>query len=226
MHTEMEIPSTLPVMVLQDTVFFPQSILPLYIFEGRYRQMLRDVLEGNRLFAVVCDGSAGSGDLEGEALRRVGTVGMVRASHENADGSSNLVLQGLCRVRFEGVVSEQPYRQVRLAPLRTEAPDDVAVLRQLKSEVATLHAQEPLLANDVPEEFLEFLQTIDDLDVYLDLTAYSACPSPEVKQRLLETLDLETRYRLYLAYLQRRMNRFRFHRQLQGSLSDEDIRLN
>ena len=40
-------------MTLRDTVLFPQIVLPLYIFEPRYRAMLQDVLEGDRLFAIV-----------------------------------------------------------------------------------------------------------------------------------------------------------------------------
>ncbi|HVU15964.1 MAG TPA: LON peptidase substrate-binding domain-containing protein [Candidatus Didemnitutus sp.] len=47
-----KVPPTLPVMTLPRTVFFPQALLPLHIFEPRYREMLRDVLATTRIFAV------------------------------------------------------------------------------------------------------------------------------------------------------------------------------
>ena len=47
------VPEIIPAMVLRDVVFFPQSILPLYIFEEHYRKMLEGVVKGDRLFTVV-----------------------------------------------------------------------------------------------------------------------------------------------------------------------------
>ena len=55
MATELEItasPDEVPVMTLPNVVFFPQALLPLHVFEERYREMLADVLASNRLFAV------------------------------------------------------------------------------------------------------------------------------------------------------------------------------
>src|SRR4051812_33779518 len=51
METEITLPLEVPVMTLPNVVFFPQALLPLHIFEQRYREMLRDVLGSNRLFA-------------------------------------------------------------------------------------------------------------------------------------------------------------------------------
>jgi len=48
----MQVPSQVPVMILPNATLFPQMALPLRIFEPRYRQMLQDVLEGERMFAV------------------------------------------------------------------------------------------------------------------------------------------------------------------------------
>ena len=52
MEMEIVLPSEVPVMTLPETVFFPQALMPLHIFEPRYREMLRNVLATNRLFAV------------------------------------------------------------------------------------------------------------------------------------------------------------------------------
>lgn len=223
----MEIPSTIPVMTLRDTVFFPRSILPLYIFEPRYRIMLRDVLAGSRIFAVArLDETRHEALQEEEPCCLTATAGMVRASHDNPDGTSNLVLQGLCRVRISGVATETPYRRVNVEKLGSAPQATSGAVELLRREVGELIASEKELANDVPEEFLQFLQTIEDPNAFLDLTAYSTCQSADLKQRLLETLDLEARFRIYLHYLHRRVERCRFFRRLQGPVADDAIFLN
>ena len=79
MMTELEIPVEVPVMTLNKTVLFPQAMLPLYIFEPRYRQMLADVLPAARIFAVA---SVKSDEEEAELLETpctVAGIGVVRA---------------------------------------------------------------------------------------------------------------------------------------------------
>src|ERR1700745_2175230 len=48
----MKIPREIPVMTLPKATLFPQALLPLYVFEPRYRQMLADALHSNRMFSV------------------------------------------------------------------------------------------------------------------------------------------------------------------------------
>ena len=63
MEVEIQVPDEVPVMTLPNLAFFPQALLPLHIFEPRYRRMLRDVLASNRIFAVAClDSEAAASD--------------------------------------------------------------------------------------------------------------------------------------------------------------------
>src|SRR6266498_3423213 len=99
MEMEITLPDEVPVMTLPNTAFFPQALMPLHIFEPRYRQMLRDVLASNRIFAVAgmnLERLSEPGSFE--PSYRVAGVGIVRACQKNDNGTSNLLLQGLCRV--------------------------------------------------------------------------------------------------------------------------------
>src|SRR5437870_3365342 len=94
MEMEIVVPDEVPVMTLPNLAFFPQALLPLRIFEPRYKEMLRDVLATNRLFAVAgLDAREGSAQFE--PLYRIATIGIVRACQGNEDGTFNLLLQGL-----------------------------------------------------------------------------------------------------------------------------------
>ena len=114
------LPKEVPVMTLSGTVLFPQAIMPLYIFEPRYRQMLSDVLKNHRLFAVVgLDISQTTKTDQFEPPLDTGTVGIIRVCHKNKDGTSNLVLQGLFRVQVNRIVQESPYRIIDISPLES-----------------------------------------------------------------------------------------------------------
>src|SRR4051812_30825671 len=104
MEMEITLPDEVPVMTLPNIAFFPQALMPLYIFEPRYRRMLRDVLASNRLFAVAgLDPVRVSDPTQFEPPYRVASVGIVRACQKSEDGTSKLLLQGICRVEIVSI---------------------------------------------------------------------------------------------------------------------------
>src|SRR5512142_3334816 len=106
----MKIPREVPVMTLPNATLFPQALLPLYIFEPRYRQMLADALHSNRMFAVAMQKPGTSR----ETPLPIAGLGLIRASVAHRDGTSHLVLQGLARVELESAVRYKPYRISRI----------------------------------------------------------------------------------------------------------------
>jgi hypothetical protein len=87
METEIVLPEIVPAMTLPEMAFFPQALLPLHVFEARYRQMLRDVLASDRLFAVAGLDFQRAGR-HFEPPYRIAGVGMVRACQKNDNGTS------------------------------------------------------------------------------------------------------------------------------------------
>jgi ATP-dependent Lon protease len=221
---KLELPRVVPVMTLRETVFFPHSVMPLFIFEPRYRAMLRDVLAGPRVFALAKENEqAEAGDGLQEPMHELVTIGVVRAAHANRDGTSNLILQGITRARVLGIASEDPYRTIHIKPARSVkgAPTDRLARAQLK--IQQLLASEASLCAGLADEFLRFLEDIDDPETYLDLTIHSVCHEPDVRQTLLETLNIYQRFRGFRDYLLRRIRRVTLYRHLQGDTPDDAI---
>src|SRR5512140_3294635 len=102
----MKIPREVPVMTLPNATLFPQALLPLYIFEPRYRQMLSDALHSTRMFSVAMQKPGTSR----EAPSPVAGLGLIRVSVVHRDGTSHLILQVLTRVELEETVRYKPYR--------------------------------------------------------------------------------------------------------------------
>ncbi len=217
----LHVPETVPVMTLPNTVFFPQALLPLHIFEPRYRQMLRDVLCSNRIFAVArLDPTQTDAD---EPMPPVASIGIIRACQKGENDTSNLLLQGICRVKVKAIVHEAPYRVIAVKPLVTTAGTHQAELELLRLEVMRLLHLRRRLGTPVPKGMTQFLESIDDIDTFADIAVFNLCEDSPLKQQLLETLETRRRLQLFASALKAEIEEQRLRRKLQGHLPDDHI---
>jgi Lon protease-like protein len=123
----MTLPEIIPLFPLPNVVLFPKMLLPLHIFEPRYRAMVGDALRGPRLIGMVLLRADWRSDDAGRPpIFRTGTVGQIVHVDELSDGRFNIVLRGLATfvVRDE-VVPPQSYREARVA-WREDRDDEIA----------------------------------------------------------------------------------------------------
>ena len=111
-----------PIFPLRQTVMFPHSVVPLHIFEPRYRQMLDDALDrvGQLVTATTHPDAEEERPGEPSPLLPVGCIGQIVDHERLPDGRYNILLQGLCRVEIEELneaTDERLYRLGRLSPM-------------------------------------------------------------------------------------------------------------
>ena len=203
-------------MTLPNATLFPQALLPLYIFEPRYRQMLADALHSHRMFLVAMQKP---GHLR-ETPWPVAGLGLIRVSVGHRDGTSHLMLQGLARVELEAAVRYKPYRIQRIRPLEIPPCDTLAVealiakVRELLAERMDLGLSFPFpvmslgKAQDSPEppsisakEVLHYLDSISDPEHVVDLVSCAVLPGAMERQAILETVDVEARLRRLVHFM-------------------------
>ncbi len=197
----MELPQQVGIMTLPNAILFPQALLPLYIFEPRYRAMLKESLANQRMFAVALPHDS---TLTNSALvpHRVAGVGLIRACVDKPDGSSNLILQGVSRVRFTDFVQEKPYYVGRIEVLSTEESDALeveALSVKVLEMIGSMHDAGEIQA----EGLMKFLNEIRDYDALADIVTYSFIEDVESKQKILETLNLRQRLQKVIVALRR-----------------------
>ena len=131
METEPRQP--VPVFPLPNVVLFPHAIVPLHVFELRYRTLVRDALSGERLVALALLKPGWECEYHGSpAFHELGCLARVEEVEWLPDGCYDLRLLGLSRVRLGTPVREHPYRAVRVE-LLPEAPcteDDPVVMSE------------------------------------------------------------------------------------------------
>ena len=224
MEMELDLPQAIPVMTLPGTVLFPQALLPLHIFEPRYRQMLRDVLATHRIFAVARLNEALAVEPgQYEPPHRVATAGIIRACQKNENGTSNLLLQGLCRVEFTAILHDEPYRCVHARPLASTPGAAGEENRRLRQELARLLSLKRKFGAPMSDEMSAFLRTVGDPATFVDLAAFGFCEDAGVKQKLLETLDTHRRLQLFSAQVRAEIEAIKLRRKLQGQLGDDAV---
>lgn len=108
----------LPLFPLPGAVLLPGALLPLHVFEARYRQMVRDAIDGHRAIGVVCIPSVDRVDASGQPIiARVAGAGTIVDYSELPSGRYNILLRGRARVALEELPFAPPYRRARATVL-------------------------------------------------------------------------------------------------------------
>ena len=187
-------------MPLPGAVLFPHALLPLYIFEARYRKMLEHALRKHRMFCVTLVKPICPDWDAPEDFFHLAAAGLIRACVERSDGTSNLVLQGLQRVRFTSFDQDNPFP---IASIETVESRDATTVETeaLGAKVIELYGSLKHDRRQLPAKLDRYLSELRDLEMLADLMASTFVNDPLRRQRLLEERSLNKRLRFLIRYL-------------------------
>ncbi|MFD2257956.1 LON peptidase substrate-binding domain-containing protein [Luteolibacter algae] len=197
----MSLPRKCGVMLLPDCTLFPHGGLPLYVFEERYRRMLEKALEGECVFAIARIKEHGNGGED--EISHIGTAGLVRASRQRADGTSELLLHGVIRVKFLEWLDEEDYPCALIEPLPCEPLDEkqgAAAMKTLRGAVEDGLANLP---TDVQAGVLTLLDQADEPGLMSDLVAQQFVHDVDLRQKLLETSSVGDRVAMLCGFFEK-----------------------
>lgn len=182
-----------PIFPLPDVTFFPHTLLPLHVFEARYRAMVIDALERDRRLAVVKLQPGYEAGYAGKpAVHPVAGLGEIVSCERLATGRYNILLRGECRVRLEDELpSDTLYRVVRARRLADAEPagDAMPALTRMRAACRSL-----LGALQRPADLLDpALAEGQAAGIIADRVAAAVLPDADLRQSLLETLDADAR---------------------------------
>jgi len=207
----------LPLFPLPNMVFFPETRLPLHVFEPRYRQLVTDVVASDQRFGIVLLRPGWENDYFGApAVHATGTLGEIEQSVPLDDGRFNILVRGQVRFRIVDEVLREPYRTAR-----------VVAQPQRERDVADAYAQRTWLA-ELAKQYLHYLpdqgmvpeiETVG-LEALTNALIMSLNLEVEEKQRLLENDDLIARAETVGNDLQTRIESLRFLAPYRGSGGD------
>jgi Lon protease-like protein len=191
--------SSVPLFPLPNVVLFPRAVLPLHIFEERYKQMTADALAGDRQVAMALLKPGWERDYyHRPAIEPVVCVGTILSHEKLSDGKYNFLLQGHTRARvvreFDFDPNAQPYRLARLEPIR-ETNDLEIDLDSERQRLDRIFRPATLGGTPVGRQFRQLLSGCLRTADVADLVAFNYVEDIALKQSLLEESDVRRRVR-------------------------------
>ena len=192
MDKKEKLPNKISVFPLSNFIFFPNTNVPLNIFEPRYIEMINDSMKSSRLIGMVQPKKNLENSLN--QLYNIGCLGKITSFNETEDGRYLIVLNGLSRFKIiKEIKSEKPYRECEIS--FNDFQDDIKInkeeikfsdLKLIFKDLKNLFEKKgySINWNELKKQSLE--QTINAL-------AMASPFSLEEKQTLLETKNLNLR---------------------------------
>jgi Lon protease-like protein len=196
------LPPTLPIFPLPNVVLFPNVSLPLHVFEPRYREMVADALDGDRLIGMVLLRPGWEADYQGRPpVYPIGCAGVITHHDRMADGRYNIVLRGLEKFRITGENAIHVYRVANVESLHEPlAESEREEIRAARSRLERLLVPQPRGrgANTKIPPAMNDEDLVNTLAQYMEL-------EPLEKQALLEREGLLARCRSLIELLEMKM---------------------
>ena len=192
MKDKKELPNVIPIFPLSNFIVFPNTTVPLNIFEPRYLQMVNDSMKKHRMIGMIQPKK--SGILKKPDLHEIGCIGKITSFNETEDGRILIILNGICRFKLNSEIETvKLYRECNVQ--YSDFTNDISKksnevnfsdLDLIMKNMEKFFKKQGYIVNLKDLEKKDLSQTINDLSM--------ASPfSLEEKQILLESIDINTR---------------------------------
>ena len=189
------------VFPLPDVVFFPETVLPLHVFEPRYRRMVADCLAGDGRLAVAMLRPGWERNYEGRPpIHEIAGAGEILQAEALPDGRFNILLDGRMRIRVEEEEppGDRPYRVVRAQPLPDVVPG--SGIPRLEERLPVLRAAYAKLLTALGQAHVDLISRLTVAGrtpaATVDRIVAAVVPDAAIRQRVLESVDVSERLAL------------------------------
>ncbi|QZZ23583.1 endopeptidase La [Leptothermofonsia sichuanensis E412] len=180
-----EIPDTLPVLPLINTVVVPMAVAPIVVGQERSVKLVDEVMRTNRLVGLVAQRHPEARPAGPDDIYRVGTAAIIHRFLRLPDGTLQLVVQGLERIRILDFLQTEPFlvARVEIAPEQATAGMELEARRRTLGE---LFSKLVPLTEDIPNELAAAGENISDPRMFAYLVAAMTPMETPVRQEILE----------------------------------------
>lgn len=182
---------------MPSATLFPGALLPLHVFEARYRELVTEALEARRVFAVARLLPGFEADYEGRPpVHAICGVGAIEHHSQRPDGRFDIALRGIGRVRIvEELPASRAFRRVKAVKV-VDLPTDPGLAAAWQMKLAMLWERLAPHLPDSVRDLRALTAGTDDLGAYADRLAATMVADPDACQALLSEADPAERLRL------------------------------
>lgn len=199
-----QIPDALPVLPLVNTVVVPMAVAPIVVGQERSVKLVDEVMRTNRLVALVAQRHPDARPAGPDDIYRIGTAAIIHRLLRLPDGTLQLVVQGLERIRLLDFLQTEPFLVARVET----APEEVTLstaLEALRRTLGELFGKLVLLTEDIPNELAAAGENISDPRMFAYLVAAMTPMETPVRQEILELDAVETKLQRLVEIVQQEL---------------------
>ena len=211
----------LPLLPIRNAVLFPGGIAPFDVGRPASLRLVEhiDTLDPP-IIAIFAQKRSETDEPGFEDLHKIGVAARVLKSLKHGSGNYSLILQGMNRLRLDGLQSRHPFLMAKVTPLDEQQADDVEV-EALVLGLKDLAGQVLGMAPDLPEDATRIVEEIDDPNHLADLVAANLDTSVQEKVELLALLDVKSRLRAVLRLVTRQLELLKTKQRIDSQIKEE-----
>ena len=214
-----EIPESLPILPLRNTVLFPGVVIPITVGRDKSIKLIKDAYKGDRSIAVVSQKDMNVEDPTFDQLHKVGTVAHIIKILQMPDGNTTVIIQGKQRVRLIELIQTDPYLIASIDRFPEDKPKTSSKeFKALISSVKELALQIIQLSPNLPSEAGIAIKNIESPTFLVNFISSNLSLELEQKQDLLETKDFVKRAKQLLEHLTTEIQMLELKNQIQNKV--------
>jgi ATP-dependent Lon protease len=169
---QLNIPETLPVLVLRDIVVFPYMIVPLYVGRAKSKRAVDKALNTDRMILLLTQKDPNVEDPTEAQLYSAGTVGLVVRMLKLPDGRMRVLVQGISRVKVGQVKDDGKILDARVRVVQDKEPQRMTMKdKALIKNVREKFEQMARMGKQIPNEMFVIVENIEEAGKLADIIA-------------------------------------------------------
>ena len=219
---DVEVPETIPILSLRNTVLFPGVVLPISIGRPKSIQLIKDAYRNNKIVGTVAQKDPDTENPEFNDLHPIGTIGQIVKLLEMPDGSTTVIIQGRKRMILQELVSDDPYFVAKVKTIPEIKPsvlskDFTAIVGSLKDMSLKIIKINP---NISPEASFA-IKNIENSTYLINFICSNTDIKVQDKQKLLEMNSLRDRGFMLLEFLVQEIQVLELKNELQSKVKND-----
>ena len=217
-----EVPETLPILPLRNTVLFPGVVIPITAGRDKSIQLINETNRGNKVIGVVSQKEEVEEDPQLQDLNTVGTVARILRVLKMPDGNTTVVIQGQKRFEISQLTTTEPYLTATVSPVPEARPsadneEFQAIIESIKEMALEIIKDSP----NIPSEASFAIKNIESNSFLINFVSSNLNISVEDKQKLLEINDLKERAMEILKHMNLELQRLNLRQDIQSKVESD-----
>lgn len=207
----------LPLIPLRNIVVFPQMIVPLFVGRTTSIKALEDTMAKERMLVFASQKNEEEEEPDRKDICKIGTLAEIVQMMALPDGTTKILVEGICRIKIEDYVQEKPYFRVEIS--RIAEPEEISLEAEALVRTIIKQFEEYVKLNRrIPAETLMSIINVDNPGRLADLVSSYLSLKVDEKQEILEAVKVEKRLKKLAEIMEKEIGVLEVEKELQGKV--------